>query len=307
MISSESSLIKKISDVGGMLPAQVAAIARTSPLRYKSFAIRKRNGGIRTVAQPAREVKFLQSILKSLMEPLLPFHESIAAYRPGDSIKKNALRHSNSRFLLKMDFVNFFPSITARDVGLHLQKYCPRLVNEDDVEAFTYICCWAENRSWPLRLCIGAPSSPWLSNSILFDIDSAIQDEVSSLGVTYSRYADDLTFSCSEKGVLGCIPNIVDKIISSADYPRLSVNHEKTIHASRATNRTVTGIVLTPGGDLSVGRERKRQVRAMHHKLVLGVLNEEKKEELEGLINFIESIEPGFRLRLSRKTLPRTG
>jgi retron-type reverse transcriptase len=284
-----------------MLPRQVASLALTAPLRYKDFPIKKRNGGERIVSQPAREVKFIQELLREILEPGIPFHDCIAAYRVGDSIKKNALRHLNSQFILKMDLVNFFPSITERDIKLHFEKYYSPKLSDDELQTVANICCKAEKRSRPLRLCIGAPSSPWLSNSVLFDIDSALHQMTAPLGVTYSRYADDLTFSCSERDVLGNLPSEIEKIVRGADYPKLSINHDKTIHASRASNRTVTGIVITPDGGISVGRERKRRVMAMHHRLTRGMLNDDQKEELEGLINFIEHIEPGFRRRLLKK------
>lgn len=301
MISPNLSIILDLSSASGLLPAQVASIAQTAPLRYKTFRIPKKNGNTRIVAQPAREVKFLQGLLRDMIEAKLPYHDCIAAYRPGDSIKKNALRHSRSKFLLKMDMTNFFPSITEQDIKLHLEKYLQPSLSADEIDAICHISCRAENRSRPLKLCIGAPSSPWLSNSILFDIDRALDADMSRLSVTYSRYADDLTFSCNEREVLKLVPEIVDRVLAAAAYPCLSINPEKTIHASRATNRTVTGVVITPEGRLSVGRHRKRIARAMHHRFTLGMLNDDEKEQLEGLLNFIESVEPGFRRRLWRQ------
>lgn len=298
MISARLPIIQALAEGCGLLPAQVAILAITAPLRYKSYKIKKKNGGDRVVSQPAREVKSLQNILKNILEPRLPFHTSIAAYRSGDSIKKNALRHSSSKFLLKMDLTNFFPSVTEDDLRMHFNKHLESKFDLDEIEAIVHICCKADNRKRPLKLCIGAPSSPWLSNSILFDIDCALHDATATLGITYSRYADDLTFSCLEKNVLREVPEIVENILASAEYPRLEVNRDKTIHASRACNRTVTGIVITPQGGLSVGREMKRKARAMHHRRTLGKLTEDQIEQLDGLLNFIESVEPGFRLRL---------
>ncbi|WP_421575361.1 retron St85 family RNA-directed DNA polymerase [Stenotrophomonas maltophilia] len=298
MISARLPIIQALAGGSGLLPAQVAILALTAPLRYKSYTIKKKNGGVRVVSQPAREIKSLQNILKKIIEPRLPFHDSIAAYRPGDSIKKNALRHSNSKYLLKMDLTNFFPSVTEDDLRMHFNKHLEPEFGAAEIEAIVHICCKSDNRERPLKLCIGAPSSPWLSNSILFDIDCALHDATAALGVAYSRYADDLTFSCLKKHALSEVPEIVEKILNSAEYPRLEVNRDKTIHASRASNRTVTGIVITPQGVLSVGREMKRKVRSMHHRWVLGKLTEDQIEQLNGLLSFIESVEPGFRLRL---------
>lgn len=295
-----SSLIKGMAAEMGLLEGQVETIVRTAPLRYKVFSVPKRTGGLRKLAQPAREVKWLQYWLSARLEPRLPVHKSVTAYRAGCSIRKNAEIHSSGKFLLKMDFTNFFPSITEVDFRQHIGVWLPNEFSSEDLEVMSRVLFWTEDRTRPLKLCIGAPTSPFLSNTILFEFDSIISKQVASDAITYTRYADDLTFSSSAPNRLKGIDDLVQAALSQITYPRLTVNTKKTVHASRATRRVVTGVVIRPDGGLSVGRDRKRMVRAMYHRSKVGLLNQEQIDHMNGLINFIESIEPGFARKLRK-------
>jgi hypothetical protein len=138
----------------------------------------------------------------------------------------------------------------------------------------------------------------------MYDFDLAMSAQASSDGVTYTRYADDLTFSTDRKNILKSFPNHVKRLIGEVGCPPFRINTRKTVHASRAGKRIVTGLVLTPDGHLSVGRDRKHLARAMFHRAAQGQLSDKEISRLEGLLAFIDSVEPGFSDRL-RKRYPR--
>lgn len=301
---SASDLVREMSMDLGMLSGHLLTIIRTAPLRYKIFFIPKRNGGQREVAQPAREVKAIQRWLITHLSSKLPLHSAATAYRQGASIKKNATQHVFSDYILKMDFRNFFPSILMDDVVSHLARHCPDEYDSSAMRLIAYVCTWAPRRQRPLRLCIGAPSSPLLSNSLLFEFDELVAQFAAEHDVIYTRYADDLTFSTSVRDTLSSFPEMVRKIVDQLAYPRLAINDEKTVFASRAGRRVVTGVTLTNERRLSIGRERKRAIRAMYHHMLRGLLEEEALEELNGLIAFAEDVEPGFKKWLERVASP---
>jgi hypothetical protein len=297
---SAHDLIGQISSEMGMLPVHLEKIIRTAPLRYKVFYIKKRSGGLREVAQPARELKAIQRLLIKKLEQQLPVHSAATAYRSGMSIKDNVLKHVNSNYLLKMDFQKFFPSITATDIKKHLEKYCATTYDASAIKLIAYVCCWAPKRQPPLRLCIGAPSSPLLSNSLLFDFDVRLAEAARAEGVIYTRYADDLALSSKKSGVLDSYVNLVVNLVSELDYPRLTLNKTKTVFASRSGRRTLTGLNITPDFEVSIGRERKRLIRAMYHRNLQGLLSPKEQEKLSGLIAFANNIEPSFSDRLRK-------
>ncbi|HMW22183.1 MAG TPA: retron St85 family RNA-directed DNA polymerase [Burkholderiaceae bacterium] len=301
---SDTDLIRQIARDMGMLPGHLASLIRTAPLRYKVFFIEKKSGGLREVAQPAREVKVVQRWLVRHLTPHLPVHEAATAYRVGASIRDNAARHASSRYMLKLDFTNFFPSIVRSDISAHLERHCGQLYDSSARLLIAHTCCWARKRTPPLRLCIGAPISPLMSNTIMFDFDKRLASFAEADGVTYSRYADDLTFSTDRPHVLDRYVSLVRELLDEISYPSLQLNDEKTVFASRSARRTVTGLVITPDGSVSVGRDRKRLIRSMYHRGTLGLLSPDETKELIGLIAFVDSIEPGFsqRLRASGST-----
>jgi RNA-directed DNA polymerase len=297
----DSDLLRSMAADLGFLPGQLVPVIRTAPLRYKVYTVPKKNGGQRVLAQPAREVKAMQYWVMDYLRPFIPVHSAATAYEKGMSIKENASRHADGIFLLKMDFSNFFPSILSSDFNSHLKMHCSKVFSSAEHDMIDRILFWAPGRSPPLRLCIGAPSSPFVSNTVMYEFDLAVHRLCLERGVVYTRYADDLTFSTSLRNVLGEIPGMVGLILQEISYPRLSINNRKTIHASRKTLRKVTGIVLTPNGALSVGRDRKRLVHSMCHRAMLGQLDLKQIEVLHGLVAFISSVEPGFEEKLMKK------
>ena len=295
---TQSDILHRMASDFAMLPSHLAQIVQTAPLRYKIFEIKKKSGGMREVAQPAREVKAIQRWVIHEIGPSLPLHSAATAYRDGSSIRHNAEAHVASRYMLKLDFTNFFPSILRSDLYLHLDRHCSHLLDPSARKLIAHVCCWVRRRQPPLRLCIGAPSSPLMSNSLMFEFDSRLAALTEQDGVVYTRYADDLTLSSRERGRIDRYEDVVKGLLSDLQYPRLTLNAAKTVRASRAGKRVVTGLVLTPEGTVSIGRDRKRQIRAMYHQSLSKELSEKEAQRLSGLLAFAESIEPGFCQRL---------
>lgn len=301
---SGQELITTLSKELGMLPTQLELVIKTAPLRYKTFTIPKRDGSPRLVAQPAREIKAIQTWLVKDLRDVLPVHSAATAYQQGTSIKVNAAQHLGSKFLLKMDFKNFFPSIQFKDICLHLEKHASRKYEMSAIEMIARLFSWAPSRKPPLRLCIGAPSSPFISNSVLFDFDTHIEQIADADKVSYTRYADDLTFSSSTPNTLWDYPDKVRAALAGLPFPVLTVNENKTVFASGAGLRMITGIKITSDQNLSVGRDRKRLARAMFHHFMLGKLSDKEVEKMLGILAFIDHIEPGFSSRLRSKQPP---
>lgn len=303
-MKSYPDILTRMAGDFGSLASHLSVIIKTAPLRYKTFNIPKRDGTLRQVAQPAREVKAIQRWLMQDLRRHLPIHQAVMAYEPRTSIRKNALAHAHSQYLLKMDFTGFFPSISAKDIARHLDKYCAQQYTVEERNLIVRACTWLPKRSDPLQLCIGAPSSPLLSNSVMYEFDCLIAAQAQKDEVSYTRYADDLAFSCIRKQILSPYVELVSETLRKLTYPQIAVNRSKTVHASRAGHRMVTGVVITPDGELSVGRERKRLVRSMYHRSIHGRLTPDEQTVLDGLFAFVDCIEPGFSAKLKAR-VPR--
>lgn len=277
----------------------------TAPRRYKVYDIPKRNGkGSRTIAQPTKLIKTIQRECIEYLSKILPVHFTATAYIKGKSIKDNALKHKNNRFLLKMDFKNFFNNITEYDFKKYIQKHRTDYNiswTEKDYEDLCNIFFWCPKNTYKRILSIGAPSSPTLSNMLMYDFDTIIYKYCSENNVVYTRYADDLTFSCNEAFKLKDVEKYVTNISKAIDFPTLVINEEKTVHTSKKKNRHVTGITITNDGQLSLGYKRKIVLKSLIHKYINNELDENSILYLRGMLNFAISIEPGFILRMKNK------
>jgi len=266
------------------------------------YKIRKRAPGeFRTIAQPAREVKALQYwVMKNVLNQFA-VHPSATAYRKNVSIVRNAKPHVAGRFLLKMDFKDFFPSLRATDFRTFLENHGTDF-DLDEVSALCHILFWVPKGGVPdLCLSIGAPTSPLLSNILMMNFDRRIAELCGTLNVKYTRYADDLSFSATRSEDLQRVEQAVLSWCDTSTSPRLTVNQKKTVRVSKRDSRHVTGLILTNDRKLSLGRDTKRIIRATMHHFATGRLAPNEILKLRGMLAYINSVEPSFLRRLRKK------
>jgi RNA-directed DNA polymerase len=273
---------------------------QTAPNRYKFHSITKRHGGFREIAQPVKELKIVQrwAIHQYLQE--CNIHEAATAYIRGKGIFDHVQPHKLHKYLLKLDFKNFFNSINIIDFYQFSMKYIPRLTEEDiKILGLLFFC---KNKNDDYYLSIGAPSSPHISNIMLYDFDCLIDSFCQDINVCYTRYADDLAFSTNQPHILGNVLTKVTSIISELDFPKkLELNSEKTTFLSKKHNRTLTGLVISNNGNISIGRDKKRELRAMVHYAKQGKLTPEKIKTLRGKIAFLKKIDRNFAIQLEQE------
>lgn len=284
----------------GLTVSEVLGIEATAPRRYKTYTIPKRSGGMRLICQPARELKAIQYVFLRKLLVDAPIHPAATAYRRGTSIRENALPHCRSRVILKLDFEDFFHSITVDYWIKYTIKQFP-FWSERDIEFSSNILFWGEGGYSPRCLSIGAPTSPLISNIMMFDFDSMIQEFSDELGLTYTRYADDLTFSSNIFLDVDVVKKTVETSIKHSLLSNLRINSKKTYLASKARARRVTGLVLTNDGRVSLGRDRKRLISVMVDHAKKGTLPDDELSTLGGLLSFAFGIEPAFLKILERK------
>jgi retron-type reverse transcriptase len=312
-----------LSDVARLLLFKPSALSyliikQPSAGKYTTFAIPKRTGGARTIKAPAARLKLLQASLSDLLQDCLDEidkarnrKDNIAhGFKRGRSIITNATQHRKRRWVLNLDLQDFFPSINfGRVRGYFIQDrdfQLPAAV----ATVLAQIAC--DNNELPQ----GSPCSPVVSNLIAHVLDMHLVRLASRVGCTYSRYADDLTFSTNKKDFPADIayptednPHLwvpgteLQRIISHAGF---RLNPRKTRMQYRTSRQDVTGLVVNQ--KINVRHEYRHNVRAMVHALfstgsfeVYGIVKNnghvtlEKREgtlnELHGRLGFIDSID----------------
>ncbi len=271
----------------------VLGVARSANYRYKQFTIKKADGkSDRLIEQPSKALKLLQRwLVRRVFDPL-PTHPCAHAYVKGRSIATNAAAHLGSKYISRLDLENFFPRLKSADVetllGRNRITTGGAILSDEDIHLLCQLVCRFG------RLTIGAPSSPTISNKLLYDLDTRLAQIAAAHSVHYTRYADDLYFSSSQSGTLYDVCKEVEKVFGETVSPRVAVNKKKTYHSSRKRRMVVTGLRITPDAKLSVGRELKRKIRVIAHKAQNKTLGQKDVGWLHGMLAYVSSIEPEY-------------
>ena len=293
------SIVEKIMDAFPLSAKEAKLLLVTAPRRYKEHFIEKRNGrGQRLIAQPTSEIKALQRWAVETFLNALPVHDAAKGYRPGLSIKHHATPHASHKYLLKLDFKDFFPSIRAGDFLRHLERHTA--LDNDDRQLLAKLLFRLNKNNNALELSIGAPSSPSLSNTIMYEFDTRLTDYCAVIGASYTRYADDLAISTNRPSILDGVHEFVANLCIALPYPTIALNEGKTVFTSKRHQRHLTGLILNNDGVVSLGRKKKRGIRAMAHRYLQQQLPVDEVAHLRGLLAYSKSVDPLFVLSIRR-------
>jgi RNA-directed DNA polymerase len=296
-------LLRDLAVALDMSESDIASIVRTAPRRYKLFTIPKRSGADRRViAQPAHALKAIQRYVVATKLTPLRIHPIATAYRTGRSIADNAAAHAAKRVILKLDFHDFFNSITPGDLQAVVERTRLDTIEASDRVLLNLILFWLHPLENRLCLAIGAPSSPFISNAVMEPLDRQFQDIARAHSARCTRYADDITLSANSIENLLQAERELRQVVGSSLHPRLTFNDSKRGLFTTAGRRLVTGLVLTPDGKVSLGRERKRKISAaLHHISVGRNVAHAHREETRGWLAYANGVEPAFVVSMAVK------
>jgi RNA-directed DNA polymerase len=224
--------------------------------RYTRFYIRKKSGKLREIKAPLPKLKEIQRAINVVLQSVYDVQEHAYGFVPGKSIVDNAKVHAGASFVANIDIKDFFPSVHFRRIKLMLEKPPFNLTGEREPLAFLIANLCTENAVLPQ----GAPTSPLLTNIICQRLDRRLQQLASQYKAAYSRYADDITFSCSEYIFTRRFMLRLEKILKD---DRFEINREKTRIQGKAFRQEVTG--LTVNEKVNVSRKFYRSYRTLLH------------------------------------------
>lgn len=291
-------LIELLSTTSNIPESKLLSLSSTASRRYKVYTIPKRTGGERLIEHPSRELKAIQRWIVRALIDQFPVHEAATAYRKGSGIRENAERHRTTKYTNRYDFSNFFPSFSRDRILYYILEQSKKLsieLSSHDLEFIGNIVC----RNG--KLTIGAPSSPAISNAMMFEFDSRMHQACLQRGLVFSRYADDIFVSSFAPNQLDGISKLIVQSKRGISHLQLRLNHRKTAYLSKKYKRTITGVIITPQHTLSIGRERKREIKSLIHEWINDDIEPTKFYYLKGLFAFAIDIEPQFKHRLIEK------
>lgn len=253
---------------------------------YHKIYIPKKAGGVRELDIPSVSLKEVQgAILNDILENIQVSNKAYAFVK-GRSIVDNAKNHINKQYLVNLDLKDFFGTI----------KY-------EQVFRIFYYYGYTKQVSYMLSMLVtkdgilpqGAPTSPYISNIVCLRLDKRLSKLAEKIGCSYSRYADDITFS-------GDIhPHeylyLVRKIIEDEKF---TINNKKTRIQSNNYRQEVTGIIVN--NKLKVNVKYKRYIRQQIYYIKKFGIDEHLKaikcdysgykEHIYGVAYFIKMVEP---------------
>jgi RNA-directed DNA polymerase len=272
---------------------------------YIRFTIPKRSGGKRTLFRPHRTLAQAQRWIFENITSKLPVESPAHGFISGRSILTNAREHARRAIVVNLDLSDFFPSIGFPRVRSVFQRTgyspavatilallcteCPRRVMEYD--GVTYHVA-----TGPRGLPQGACTSPSLSNQVAIRLDRRLNGLAGKLGISYTRYADDLTFS-GDGELEGRVGYLMARVRHIAEEEGFDVNEAKSRVLRQSAAQVVTGLVVNdrPG----VARKEVRRLRAILHRARTEGLDRQNREQrpnfvawLRGKIAFVAMARP---------------
>ena len=272
-----------LHDVAALLGYKASKLSfvlfkKPSTNKYTKFFIQKKYGGTREICAPQPDLKLLQSrlsvVLQNCVEEINKLHcfdDKIShGFKRKRSIITNAKEHRNRKYVFNIDLTNFFGSINFGRVRGFLMKDKYFLIHKDVATIIAQIACY-EN-----VLPQGSPCSPVISNLIGHVLDIHLVRLASKCGCTYSRYADDLTFSTNKQDFPTSIAKRIDsdghiwepgreleRLIKKSGFEINPIKTRMQYHDSR---QEVTGLIVNR--KVNVRSEYRHTVRAMVHSLL---------------------------------------
>ena len=239
-------------------------------INYLHKTIPKKNGGMREISSPAWMLKMFQAAAGRMLQDYYEAPSAVTGFVPGRSVVDNASRHIRRNYVYNADLKDFFPSITRKRVKSALMRP-PFSFGAEAAHLLSGICCahadlarkgreihWEIQRyRWdgierktvdyltevPATLPQGAPSSPVLSNAVCLRLDKRLAGLARRFQATYSRYADDITFSSNHNVFQEGYSFLKEfrKIIADEGF---TLNEAKLRLQEKGQRQEVTGLVV---------------------------------------------------------------
>ncbi len=266
----------------------------SSVTHYQRFKMPKKRGGFRKISAPMPRLKRAQAwILQNILD-LVPLRDEAHGFRAGRSIVSNAEPHIGKDLVINLDVEDFFPTVTiwrvfgvfqslgySPSIATILALLCTELpVEEIELDGKTWYVSTGER-----HLPQGGPTSPAITNILCRRMDARLAGIADKHDFTYTRYADDLTFSASGQATEALMKLLwhVKTVVAEEGF-KLHPDKQRIMRDGR--RQEVTGLVVND--QLSVPRKDVRAFRALLHRVrTSGLEHAHWKGESDNLLDRI--------------------
>lgn len=267
---------------------------------YHHIFLDKSDGTKRKLSIPDYILKKVQ---KSILDNILSYYSIsnyACAYTKKSSVQRNARPHIGKKKILKLDIEGFFDHITysrVKEIVFFKEKYSEKIRI-----LLTMLCYYHDG------LPQGAPSSPAITNIIMYKFDEIIGEYCLKHNISFTRYCDDMTFSgdFNEKEVIILVKNELKKM-------GLFLKNRKTCVVPNTKRQIITGIIVNE--KLNLAKEYKNKIRFEMYYIIkygldshlkrIGEFDNKKKYvlSLNGRIAYVLQTTPNDRQYLNYKKI----
>lgn len=195
-----------------------------------------------------------------------PARRSLAhGFERSRSIMTNASLHKRRRYVLNLDLEDFFPTINFGRVRGFFIKDRNFALREKVATVIAQIACHDN------ELPQGSPCSPVISNLVGHLLDTRLARFAKIHKCTFSRYADDITFSTNRKDfpaeIAFPVPGakaewqLGTELIQKIEHSGFKINNKKTRMQLRGSRQVTTGLLVND--KVNIRPEYYRMARSM--------------------------------------------
>ena len=236
-----------INKVLGTKTKNIYDLIEEKDKHYFNKTIQKKNGVRELKCLKEGDFKHIQQNLKKNFLDELPIPDYVYGFVKSSSYKDFLLPHIGKMYYVRLDIKDFFPSV-KRDLLFQAFKGYFKLDgsdNDDVLNLFVDIVTLNE------ELPQGAVTSPVISNIVFRSLDIRIKYYCDKLGITYTRYADDLLFSSTNEQLHSRY--FIKKVSKILGDKKFKLNTEKTLKYKEEIS--LNGFVV--GKKVRLSRKRK--------------------------------------------------
>ena len=238
--------LKSIETDLGFSAKTLYGLSNNIDKHYHNAFIPKSDGTKRKLSVPDLILKMVQRSIADNILAYYPVSKYAKAYAFGTNVQKNAKPHVGKKKILKLDIEGFFDNIIysrVKDVVFYKEKF------SEPIRILLSMLCYHRD-----SLPQGAPTSPAITNIIMYEFDEKIGSYCEQKGIAFTRYCDDMTFSgdFDEKEVIELVKCELKKL-------GLFLKNRKTAVIPNTKRQTVTGIVVNE--KINLTKEYKKKIR----------------------------------------------
>lgn len=281
---------RRLADLLRVSQTELKDMSRTADQVYREFSVKKKDGTLRGVEDPARQLKLVQARIARQLSKIQPPDYLFCPVK-GRCYVSNAAQHRGNRVVRCLDVQKYFPNTPSRRVFwfFHTIMQCER-----DVAAIL-----ASLATYRGHLPTGSPLSPIMAFFAHYDVWEAVAAICREHGYTLTIYIDDVTISAPKID-----PAVMWSVKQTIHASGLRYHKEKVFHDRAAE---ITGVIVddeelaVPNRQLKKMAGLRSAIRGEEKRKVQGRETKELRLKLDGLKGQIRQISSQMRRRPQRQ------